>query len=137
MGEVTIAAKPAEVQRWLSESAQWPARFPDDDWANNLGRAADGRQVAEFHSKALGKTLTVRMREEPGLITYEGAGKGVTTHGKIFIQPAGAGQTHVIMQTTGELHGAAGALAPKGTKRKRALKKLQADLDALVQLSKK
>jgi hypothetical protein len=135
-GEVTVAAPAEEVQRWFSEIEHWTARFPDDLSSRDLGRAPDGRRVAEMRSRALGRTLTLRLREQPGLIAYEGAGKGVTTQGKIFITRAGPGLTKVIMQTTGELHGAAGVFG-EGTKRKRAIKKLTADLNAVVQLAQR
>lgn len=67
---------------------------------------------------------------------YDGKGKGVTTQGKIYFESLGPSRTKVVMQTTGELHGATGAFAPEGTKRKRAIKKLSADLDATVRLSR-
>lgn len=133
-GEVTVAAPPDVVQRWLSEASRWPARFPDDQWARELGRAPDGRRQVEFHSNVLGKTITVRMDERPGLIVYDGTGKGVWTQGKIFVQPAGRG-TRVIMQTTGDLKGIGGAFAPESLKRKRVRKKLASDLNAIVRLS--
>jgi len=135
-GEVTVAAPPAEVQRWYSDVSRWTERFPDDKSARDLGRAPDGRRLAELHSRALGKTLTVRMRERPGLIEYDGEGRGVKTQGKIFFVPAGPGRTRVVMQTTGELHGITGVLATEDMKRDRALKKLGSDLEATVRLSK-
>jgi len=135
VGEVTVAAPADQVQRWFTEVERWPARFPDDVSSRNLGRAPDGRRVAELRSRALGRTLTLRLHEQRGLITYDGAGKDVTTQGKIYITPVGPGVTRVIMQTTGELHGAAGVFAGEGTKRKRAYKKLSADLNALVRLA--
>jgi hypothetical protein len=135
MGEVTVAAPAAEVQHWFSDATRWTQRFPDDDRVRTLGRLPDSRQVVEFHSKALKKTLTVRLREQPGLITYDGSGKDITTQGKIIIEPLAPNRTKVIMQTTGELHGLVG-LVGKGEKRKRALAKLNADLDAVARLSR-
>jgi hypothetical protein len=135
-GEVVVAAPAEEVQRWFTDVSQWEKRFPDDTNVRDEGRGPDGRHTASFKSKAIGKTLTVHMREQPGLITYDGSGKDVNTQGKIFIQALGPSTTKIVMQTTGELHGAAGAFAPEGTKRKRAIKKLTADLDAAVRLSK-
>jgi hypothetical protein len=134
-GEVTVAAPADQVQKWLTEVPQWPARFPDDKWAKSLGTAPDGRQSAEFHSKALGRTLTVHMKVQPGLITYDGSGKGVNTQGKIFVESLGPDRTKVVMQTTGELYGATAALASESMKRKRAINKLSADLNAIVKLS--
>jgi hypothetical protein len=135
MGEVVVAAPTAEVQRWFADASQWKARFPDDQQVRLLGRTPDGRQIVQFRSEALGRKLTVRMRIQPGLITYDGEGKGVTTQGKIFIQPLGPDHTRVVMQTTGELHGALGVLATEGMKRKKAIAKLTSDLNAVVTLS--
>ncbi len=134
-GEVTVAAPQAEVWRWFTEVNRWPERFPDDAWARDLGRTPDGRQLAELRSNALGRTLKLEMREQPGVITYTGTGKGVTTQGKIFVQAVGPNTTRVIMQTTGELHGAIGFFAGEGTKRKRAIKKLSSDLQACVRIA--
>ena len=134
-GEVTLAAPAAEVQRWFTDAARWPQRFPDDQWARVLGRAADGRQIVQFRSKVVGRTLTVRLRDQPGLITYDGTGKGITTQGKIMIEALGPNRTHIIMQTTGTLHGLAGVFG-KGEKRKRALAKLRLDLDAAARLAR-
>jgi carbon monoxide dehydrogenase subunit G len=136
VGEVTVAAPPERVQSWLSDATRWSARFPDDKWARDLGRAPDGRRVAQMSSRLLGRTMTLYLDERPGLIVYAGSGKGVTTQGKVFIEPVAAGGTRVIMQTSGELHGATGALVSESMKRKRALKKLSADLNAIVQLAR-
>jgi hypothetical protein len=131
-GEVTVAAPADVVQRWFTEVDQWPKRFPDDQWSRDLGRTADGRQVAEFKSKVLGRTLRVTTTVQPGLITYVGKGKGINTQGKIFITPVGPNMTKVIYQTTGELYGLTGALASENMKRDRAIKKLTADLTAVA-----
>jgi hypothetical protein len=135
VGEVTVAAPPDEVQRWFSEATQWAPRFSDDAWSRDLGHAPDGTHVAEFYSRVLGRALTVRLREQPGLIAYDGSGKGITTQGKIYIMPAGPGRTRVVMQTSGQLHGALGAVVSERMKRKRALNKLEADLNAVVRLA--
>jgi carbon monoxide dehydrogenase subunit G len=135
-GQVVVAAPAAEVQRWFTDASQWAARFPDDSDVRDYGRMADGRHVVRFHSNALGRTLTVAMTEQPGLITYEGKGKDVKTHGKIYIQPLGPSLTRITMQTTGELHGIAGVFGTENMKRSRALKKLSSDLYAAVRLSK-
>jgi hypothetical protein len=134
-GEVTVAAPPRVVYQWYADAAQWSQRFPDDEWSKALGRTPDGRQVAEFKSKTLGRTLRVEMTLQPNLITYRGSGKGISTQGKIFIEAAGPNQTKVIMQTTGELHGVTGVLAPESVKRDRAIKKLTADLLATAHLA--
>ena len=134
-GEVTVAAPAAEVQRWFTDAPRWPQRFPDDEFARVLGRTADGRQLVQFRSRILGRTINVRIREQPGLITYDGWGKGINTQGKILIQALGPNRTRVIMQTTGELHGLVGVFG-KGEKRKRALAKLRADLEAAARLAR-
>ena len=134
-GEVTVPAPASEVQHWFSDGARWPQRFPDDEWARVLGRSPDGRQVVEFRSKTLGRTLTVRLHEQPGLITYDGSGKGINTQGKIMITAVAPDRTKIVMQTTGELHGLVGVFG-KGEKRKRALAKLRLDLDAAARLAR-
>jgi hypothetical protein len=134
-GEVTVAVPAAEVTTWFTDVKGWSARFPDDSKVRDGGRTPDGRQIADFHSDAIGKTLHLEIRQQPGLITYVGKGKDVNTQGKIFIQSLGPNTTRVIMQTTGEVHGVSGAFAGENTKRKRAIKKLTADLNALVHLS--
>ncbi|HEX8953905.1 MAG TPA: SRPBCC family protein [Polyangia bacterium] len=136
VGEVTVAAPSAEVQHWFTDAARWPQRFPDDQWARVLGRAPDGRLVVEFRSKIIGRTVKLHLRDKPGLITYDGVGKGINTQGKIFIQALGPTRTKIVMQTTGELHGAIGMFASEGMKRKKALAKLRADLEAAVRLSR-
>jgi hypothetical protein len=135
VGEVTVAAPASEVQRWFSEVSKWPERFPDDEWARELGRAADGRRKVEFRSKLLGRTLTAQLHEEPRLIAYDATGPGVTMRGKVLFQPAGPDRTQIVIQTTAELHGALGLFAPQGVRRGRALAKIRADLRAAVRLS--
>lgn len=136
VGEVTVAAPAAEVQRWLADYSAWPSRFPDVEWSEVRGSTPDGRSIVRFRSRVLGRTMTIRVRNRPGLITYDGEGKNVTTQGKIFIATVGEHQSRVIMQTTAELHGLTGAVATAKIKRNRALRKLRADLEAVVQLSR-
>jgi hypothetical protein len=135
-GEVVVAVPAAEVQRWFSDARYWSQRFPDDTRVRDLGHTPDGRHVVSFHSAAIGKTLTVYLRERPGLITYDGRGKDVVTHGKIWFQALGPSRTRISMQTTGELHGLSGVFGTENMKRKRALKKLTADLSSAVRLSR-
>lgn len=136
-GEVVVDAPAAKVQQWLSDAADWPARFPDVRWSKQVGSTSDGRRVVRFQSRAIGRTLTIRIREKPGLITYEGEGKDVTTRGKNYIEPLGGGRTRVVLQTTAEVHGALGAFVSDKMKRDRAQRKLSADLRALVDLAGK
>jgi hypothetical protein len=135
-GEVVVAAPVEVVQGWFSDASHWSQRFPDDSDVRDEGRTADGQHVVRFHSAALGKTLTVTLKETPGLITYTGVGQGVSAQGKIFFQSVDATHTRIISQTTGELHGITGLVAPETLKRKRAVSKLTADLNAAVKLSK-
>ncbi len=134
-GEVVVAAPAGTVQRWLSDTADWPAHFPDVQWSRQLGTTPDGRRVVRFRSRVIGRPLTIRIREQPGLIAYDGEGKDVTTRGKNYIEPLGDGRTRVVLQTTSEVHGALGAFVSDKTKRERARRKLAADLDALVKLA--
>ena len=134
-GEVVVPAPAARVQQWLSDVRDWPARFPDVQWARELGTTPDGRRVIRFRSRAIGRPMTIRIRERPGLIAYDGDGKDVTTQGKNWVEPLGADRTRVVLQTTADVHGALGAFVTAKMKRQRARKKLAADLNALVRLS--
>jgi Polyketide cyclase / dehydrase and lipid transport len=131
-GQVVVAAPAKEVQRWFADVPNWPLRFPDDEKVRDFGRDDKGRRVAEFHSRSLGRTLTVHLREQPGLITYEGTGRGITTQGRVTFEALGPDRTRITIATTGELHGAVGVLVSPEMKRKRALKKLTVDLNAAV-----
>jgi hypothetical protein len=137
VGEVVVSAPAAEVQRWLSDTSAWPARFPDVKWSQRLGTTPDGRRIIRFQSRAIGRALTIRIREQPGLISYDGEGKDVTTRGKNYIEALGERRTRVVLQTTADVHGALGAFVSGKMKRERAERKLKADLDAVVELAKK
>jgi hypothetical protein len=134
-GEVTVAAPADQVQRWFSDAARWPARFPDDEWVQLVGTTPDGARIVRFRSRIIGRTLTLRLREQPGAIVYEGEGKDVTTRGKIFIERLGDQRTRVVLQSTSEVHGAAGIFASKKMRRERSQRKFRDDLAAVVRLS--
>jgi hypothetical protein len=134
-GEVVVAAPAAEVQRWLSDTSAWPNRFPDVEWSRQLGTTADGRRIVRFRSRTIGRPITVRIREQPGLLSYEGEGKDVTTRGKNYVERVDDRRTRVVLQTTSDVHGALGAFVSNDSKRDRERRKLAADLDALVKLS--
>jgi hypothetical protein len=134
-GSVTVAAPAKEVQRWFGDASRWAARFPDTEWSEVQGRTAAGREVVRFRSHIIGRTLTLWLREQPGLITYDGEGKDVTTQGKIYITALGPERTRVIMQSTSDVHGAAGLFASAKMRRERARKKFRADLGAVVRMS--
>ncbi len=134
-GEVVVAAPAGEVQRWFTDARYWSQRFPDDSDVRDQGYTQDGRHAVRFHSGIVGKTMTVYIRERPGLITYDGTGKDVQTQGRIYFQALGPAKTRIVMQTTGELHGITGVFATEGMKRDRAVKKLTADLQSAVRLS--
>lgn len=134
-GEVTVGAPASEVQRWFADAAHWPNRFPDTEWTQVRGRTSDGRTVVRFKSRIIGRPLTLRLRVRPGLITYDGEGKNVTTQGKIFIEALGPRRTRVVMQSTSQVHGTIGLFATTNNRRQRAQKKFRADLGALVRMS--
>ncbi len=135
-GETTVAAPAAQVQAWFGEAAAWPSRFPDVEWAKVISTEPDGTRVVQFKSSILGRTMTLHVREQAGLIAYTGEGSGVSTQGKILIQPAGEGRTHVVLQTTADLHGAVRLVVTEGAKRARARRKLGSDLASIIRLSK-
>ncbi len=134
-GAVVVRAPAGEVQRWLSDVRDWPARFPDVEWSRDVGTTADGRRIIRFRSRAIGRPMTIRIRERPGLIAYDGEGKDVTTQGKNWVEPLDGERTRVILQTTAEVHGALGTFVSARMKRDRARRKLAADLGAIVKLA--
>lgn len=134
-GETVVNAPADLVQRWFWEPEMWSKRFPDTQWAQPIRSDGRGHQVVRFRSKVIGRTLTLRMTQKPGLISYDGEGNDVTTQGKIFVTALGPSQTRVLMQSTSQVHGAAGIFASKKMRRDRALKKFKADLTAVIQMS--
>jgi hypothetical protein len=135
VGEVVVAAPAGQVQHWLSDANSWPVRFPDTQWAKRIGTTPDGRNIIRFKSRVIGRPLTIRIRERPGFMEYDGEGKDVTTQGKNFIERLDSRHTRVVMQTSSEVSGALRMFASPKTKRDRAQRKLNADLQALVRLS--
>lgn len=131
-GIVTVRAPAEEVQRWLGDTRSWPARFSDVEWVHDGGTLPDGRHLIRFRSRLIGRPITLRMREQPGLFEYDGEGKDVTTRGKSYVERVGDGRTRVVMQTTSEVHGALGAFTSAKMKRDRARRKLSSDLAAIV-----
>jgi hypothetical protein len=134
-GTVTVAAPADEVQRWFSDASRWSVRFPDTEWAQSLGVGPDGRRIVRFRSRVIGRPLTLHMSETRGAIFYDGEGKDVTTQGKIFIERLGPTRTRVLLQSTSEVHGAAGIFASLNARRQRAYRKFRADLSSVVRLS--
>lgn len=135
-GVTIVPSGASQVRYWLTDYAHWTDRFPDIDHSEVLGRTPEGQTVVRFHSAIIGRQLTIRIRQTPQGIEYDGEGKNVTTQGKIYIQSLGPSQTRVVMQTTASLHGLSGALASEGMKRSRAQRKLRSDLTALLELSR-
>jgi uncharacterized membrane protein len=125
-----IDAPVADVQEWMGDVAQWPQRFSDVTSVHILGKQGNATTL-RFHSKIIGRDLTITTRAAGDLISYDGFGKDVTTQGKIFMRPIDARHTEVILQSTSEVHGALGAFASKGMKRKRAFAKMTSDLKSL------
>jgi uncharacterized membrane protein len=134
-GEVTVNAPAAEVQRWFADVNRWPQRFPDVKSADVAGKAPDGREVVHFRSTIIGRPLTLRISDRPGLIAYDGEGKDVTTQGKIFVERLDDQHTHVMLQSSSQVHGAAGIFASAKMRRSRAQKKFRSDLSSIVRLS--
>jgi hypothetical protein len=125
-----IPAPLAEVRLWMTDFANWPKRFDDVTSARVLDQE-DGVTTLRFHSRIIGRDLTIRLRLAANTVTYDGFGKNVTTQGKIFMRPVDARHTEVVLQGSSDVHGALGAFATQGLKRQRALAKMQSDLRAL------
>ncbi len=134
-GEVTVNAPADVVQRWFADVSMWQRRFPDVTTARVLGTTADGRRIVHFSSTIIGRPLTLRLRDRPGLIVYDGEGKDVRTQGKIYIERLDDRRTHVLLQSSSQVHGAAGIFASKNMRRQRAQRKFRSDLAAIVRLS--
>jgi hypothetical protein len=133
-GSTVVAAPLPEVRRWLTDYDAWPALFPDVEWATVLARDGDLWTV-RFRSRIVGRDLTIRVRISPTLLVYVGTGKDVTTEGKVYLKALDRQHTSVLMQSSATVHGLAGAFVGTGTKRKRALRKIGADLSALHALA--
>jgi hypothetical protein len=133
--EVTVNAPAEVVQRWLADASRWQGRFPDVEWAQVTGTTRDGRNIVRFRSRIVGRPLTLRMRERPGLILYDGEGRDVVTHGKVYVEALGDRRTHVILQSSSEVHGAAGWFASKKMKRERTRRKFVSDLSSIIRMS--
>jgi hypothetical protein len=131
-GEAVVAAPSTVVQRWLGDVPAWSKRYPDVQWAQSLGTNKAGEHIVRFRSSIIGRTVTLRMREAPGRITYEGEAKNVTTRGRIFVDAIDASNTRVTLQSTAEVHGLAGVFATQSLKRQRAQQKIRSDLTTLV-----
>ncbi len=134
-GRVVVDAPAAVVQRWFSEAERWAQVFPDTQWVQPIANDGRGHRIVRFRSKVIGRTLTLRLTERPGLITYDGEGGDVVMQGKILVDALGPFRARVTLQSTSQVHGAAGIFASKKMRRDRALKKFRADLSAIVQRS--
>lgn len=125
-----IDAPVADVREWMGDVAHWPERFSDVTTVRILAKQGNATTL-RFHSKIIGRDLTITTRSAGDTITYDGFGKDVTTQGKIFMRPIDDRHTEVILQSSSEVHGALGAFASKGMKRKRAFAKMSSDLKSL------
>jgi hypothetical protein len=134
-GSTVVPAPRAEVLHWLTDYGDWPTRFPDIQYSQVLGVDSYGRQVVRFRSRIVGRPITLRSAATREGVVFEGAGANVHTQGKIWVTELGPEQTQVIMQSTAEVHGLAGAFASQGFKRDRAFRKIRADLSALLNLA--
>ena len=131
----TVVAAPLdEVRGWLTDYDAWPKIFPDVQWATVLQH--DGNlYTVRFRSKIIGRDMTLRLQITPRVLVYTGSGKDVTSQGKITLKPIDRNHTEVLMQSSAEVHGLAGAFASQGMKRKRSFKKMQSDLTTLHSLA--
>jgi hypothetical protein len=129
-----IDAPLPEVRAWLIDYDHWPQHFGDIKWAQTLSRSGN-TAVIRFRSRIVGRDMTMGVRWSGNGIDYRGRGKNVDAQGKIRLRPVDAGHTEVVMQSTAEVHGLPGAFASQGMKRKRAFKKMSADLASLEKLA--
>jgi hypothetical protein len=134
-GAAIVRAPRAEVQRWLTEYAAWPGRFPDVEWSEVLPDDAQGRHVIKFRSRIADAILTVHEAVAPGLLVFEGSAPYIHTQGRIHLIDLGDGTTRVLMQSTAEVHGFYKIFATKRLKRTRAYKVTRSHLTALHALA--
>jgi hypothetical protein len=135
-GEAIVPAPPKQVQAWLTDYGRWVGRFPDIDAAQLLGDDARGRHVVRFHSRLAGRIFVVHEAVHPGLLVFDGWAPNVFTQGRIWILDAGAGSSHVIMQSTAQVHGFIGLFATRGYKRKSSFAAITSHLNALISLAR-
>lgn len=133
-GRAVIDAPLAEVRAWLVDFDRWPQYFSDIQSAKTLSRSGNSA-VVRFRSRIIGRDMTMRVRWGKNAIVSRGRGKNVDAQGKIRLRAIDDGHTEVVMQSTADVHGLAGAFASKGLKRDRAFKKLRADLGSLEKLA--
>jgi carbon monoxide dehydrogenase subunit G len=133
-GSSVIAAPLDEVRGWLTDFNAWPKLFPDVQSASVLQHDGNAYTV-RFRSNIVGRDMTLRLAVAPRVVVYTGSGKNVTSQGKVTLKPIDRNHTEVLMQSSAEVHGFAGAFASKGMKRKRAFKKISSDLTTLHSLA--
>jgi polyketide cyclase/dehydrase/lipid transport protein len=129
-----IDAPLAEVHGWLVDFDHWPQHFGDIQWAQTLSKRGD-TAVIRFRSRIIGRVMTMGVGWNRDAIDYRGRGKNVYAQGKIRLRPLDGGHTEVVIQSSADVHGLAGAFATKGLKRQRAFKKMSADLASLEKLA--
>jgi len=130
-----VDAPPETVHRWLTEFEYWPGRFHDVIETRVLERNGDRARIY-MRSGIMGRGMVLSVRISPTGIFYEGNDGDVRAFGRIFLTPAGDGRTDVIMQSSANVSGLLGALAPKSVIRERAREKLSADLGDLNRLAR-
>jgi len=133
-GRAVIDAPLAEVRGWLIDFDRWPQRFADVQSAKTLSRNGDSA-VVRFHSRIVGREMTMHVRWSQDAIDYSGRGNNVDAQGKIRLRAVDGQHAEVVMQSSADVHGIAGVFASQGIKRERAIKKLRADLGSLEKLA--
>jgi len=129
-----IDAPIAEVRGWLVDFDRWPQRFGDVQSAKTLSRSGNSA-VVRFRSRIVGRDMTIRVHWTQDAIDSFGQGKNVEAQSKIRLRAVDDAHTEVVMQSSADVHGLAGAFASQGIKRQRAFKKLRADLGSLEKLA--
>jgi hypothetical protein len=129
-----IDAPLAEVRDWLVDYDHWPQHFGDVQWEQTLSKGGN-TAVIRFRSRIVGRMMTMGVRWSRDAIDYRGRGKNVDAQGKIRLRAVDDAHTEVVIQSSADVHGLAGAFATKGLKRQRAFKKMSADLVSLEKLA--
>ena len=84
----------------------------------------------------MARELVLDAHTDANGIYYEAKDDNVHATGRIFITPTGDGRTDVIMQTSANISGILGAIAPSSMVRERERAKLVSDLRDLNRLAR-
>jgi uncharacterized protein YndB with AHSA1/START domain len=101
--EITIAAEPEDVWRWLIRAELWPHWYPNSSDVHFVSTSGpDLRERSRFRWNTFGVRITSKVLEfEPcARLAWEAQGIGVDAYHAWLLTPTGDGGTHVLTQET-------------------------------------